>query len=237
MGKDTEAVYTDGKWKFDEKVADCFEDMLERSIPQYSVMRNAVFDLISNKLDAQGGIGYMLDIGCSDGLSLKSFIKHYPNMNFIGIDCSEPMLQKARERFPNNYKVQFRNIDLRTDFPRNHFDVVTSVLSVMFVPIQYRQRIIQNVYDNLYENGMFIMVEKVLGNSATLDDLMVSNYYKMKSDNGYTQEQIDRKKLALEGVQVPVTSNWNVDLLKQAGFRQVDVFWRWMNFVGYIAIK
>jgi tRNA (cmo5U34)-methyltransferase len=43
--------------------------------------------------------------------------------------------------------------------------------------------------------------------------------------------------LSLEGVLVPVTSDWNIDLLKQAGFRQIDVFWKWMNFVGYIAFK
>ena len=59
----------------------------------------------------------------------------------------------------------------------------------------------------------------------------------MKKQNGYTEEQIERKRLSLEGVLVPVTSDWNIDLLKQAGFRQVDIFWKWMNFVGYIAFK
>ena len=81
------------------------------------------------------------------------------------------------------------------------------------------------------------MVEKVLGNTSELNSLFVKNYYDMKLQNGYSQEQIDRKRLSLEGVLVPVTNDWNIDLLKQAGFRQVDVFWRWMNFVGYIAIK
>ena len=45
MSKDKDGVYTDGKWEFDEKVADCFEDMLERSIPQYEVMRDSVAKL------------------------------------------------------------------------------------------------------------------------------------------------------------------------------------------------
>ena len=59
----------------------------------------------------------------------------------------------------------------------------------------------------------------------------------MKAKNGYSQEQIERKRLSLEGVQVCVTSNWNLELLKQAGFRQVDTFWKWCNFEGMIAIK
>ena len=30
------------KWEFDENVANCFENMLERSIPNYNFMRNSV---------------------------------------------------------------------------------------------------------------------------------------------------------------------------------------------------
>ena len=50
-------------------------------------------------------------------------------------------------------------------------------------------------------------------------------------------DDIDRKALSLEGVLVPVTAKWNEELLQMAGFRQVDCFWRWMNFAGWIAIK
>ena len=81
------------------------------------------------------------------------------------------------------------------------------------------------------------MVEKVLGNTSNINELFINEYHSYKEINGYSKEQIERKKLSLEGVLVPVTNDWNIDLLKQAGFRQIDVFWRWMNFVGYIAIK
>ena len=42
---------------------------------------------------------------------------------------------------------------------------------------------------------------------------------------------------SLEGVLVPVTASWNEELLAKAGFKQIDCFWRWMNFAGWIAIK
>lgn len=231
-------IFTD-KWVFDKKVADCFEDMLERSIPQYNIMRKAVFDLASYKIKNMPKFN-LLDIGCSDGLSLEQFvIEHFEKGKFVGIDVSEDMLCKARERFEkySNASIEIKNVDLRNDFPNDNFDIITSVLCILFTPIQYRQNIIQNIYNHLNDDGMFIMVEKVLGNTANIDNMMVDLYYNMKKDNGYSEEQILRKKLSLEGVQVPVTSNWNIDLLKQAGFKQVDVFWRWMNFEGYIAFK
>ena len=243
------------KWEFDEAVADCFENMLERSIPQYSVMRKAVADLAYNVInfDVIKETFNILDLGCSDGLMLAQLIDRFTiedkevkdryinNGKYVGIDVSEPMLKKAKFRFLDDIidrKVSIYNCDLRTSFPQGVYDVITSVLSIQFTPIEYRQHIIQNVYNHLSaKNGCFIMVEKVLGNTDKLNRMFVNNYYAMKRDNGYSQEQIDRKRLSLEGVLVPVTNDWNIDLLKQAGFREVDVFWRWMNFVGYIAIK
>ena len=236
------------KWEFDESVAECFEDMLSRSIPQYEVMRNAVVSLAYKPIiDAKKKTASFLDIGCSDGLMIERLIaygreriKDYPecNYDYLGVDVSEPMILKAKNRFSDNRRVDIQNRNVCTDFPKDFFDVVTSVLAIQFTPIEYRQSIVKSVYDSLsYKDGIFIMVEKVLGNSATLNNMFVDTYYDMKRKNGYSQEQIDRKRLSLEGVLVPVTNDWNIDLLKQAGFRQVDVFWRWMNFVGYVAIK
>ena len=201
---------------------------LSKSIVQYKHQYKSVCDL--------------LDIGCSDGLMLDAlFTRLGSSCRFTGIDISEPMLNKARERFSEQImrgQITISNCDLRTDFPSGEFDLITSILSIQFTPIEYRQHIIQNIYDSLSDNkGCFIMVEKVLGNTDYLNKLMVDTYYTMKEANGYSQEQIERKRLSLEGVLVPVTNEWNIQLLKQSGFRQVDVFWRWMNFVGYIAIK
>ena len=235
----------EGKWVFDESVTDCFEDMLSRSIPQYETMRdssaNLAYDIIKNSKYKKETFS-ILDIGCSDGLMIEKLMKKFNNEGYYtGIDISEPMLKKAKYRLLDDiidHKVKIDYCDLRTDFPNGHFDVVTSILSVQFTPIEYRQHIIQNIYNSLSPaNGCFIMVEKVLGNTDSINKLFVKNYYDMKKQNGYTEEQIERKRLSLEGVLVPVTSDWNIDLLKQAGFKQVDVFWKWMNFVGYIAIK
>ena len=58
-----------------------------------------------------------------------------------------------------------------------------------------------------------MLVEKVLGNSAPTDDLMTRLYYGSKRANGYGEEEIERKRLSLEGVLVPVAASWNEDLL------------------------
>ena len=235
-------VNPEGKWEFNEEVTECFENMLSRSIPQYEVMRKSVCDMAKANISLLGKENFrLLDLGCSDGLMIEELLKSFENKGFYtGVDISEPMLKKAKLRHLDavlERRVDIKNLDLRYDFPDGTYDIITSILSIQFTPIEYRQEIIQNVYNKLFTGGCFIMVEKVLGESSKLDKMMVETYYNMKKNNGYSQDQIDRKKLSLEGVLVPVTNSWNIELLKQAGFKNVDVFWRWMNFVGYVAIK
>ena len=79
-------------------------------------------------------------------------------------------------------------------------------------------------------------MEKIVGDSG-MDDLMVEMYYRMKRENGYSEEAIMAKRRSLENVLSPLKAGWNVDMLREAGFRKVDMFWRCLNFCGWIAIK
>lgn len=226
----------DGPWRFDASVTQVFEDMLERSIPQYGVMRDAVEAIAAAYVQPGTAV---LDLGCSKGDALAGLVGRFGDANtYVGVEVSAPMVTAARERFAGLPFVEIQDRDLRSGLPvlTSAPSVVLSVLTLMFVPINYRQRLVQEVYTQLPAGGAFILVEKCLGHGS-LDDLFVRLYHEMKASNGYTQEAIDRKALALEGVLVPVTARWNEELLEAAGFRTVDCFWRWMNFAGWVAIK
>lgn len=221
------------KWAFDNSVASIFEDMLSRSIPQYEVMRQAVFDIASPFAQPHTAI---VDLGCSRGDALAPFVsKFWHQSTCIGVEMSDPMLQVAQERFEK--RASIRSLDLRKEYPPELASVTLSVLTLQFTPIEYRQRIVRNVYQHTAKNGVFILVEKLLGATADIDTLLIKNYYALKSMNGYSQEAIERKRLSLEGVLVPVTAKWNEELLHMAGFQSVECFWRWMNFAAWIAIR
>lgn len=228
----------DGAWKFDASVTAAFPDMLKRSIPQYDIMRESVFSLGSAFVKDGTDV---VDLGCSRGDALEPFVERFGAHNkFVGLEVSEPMLAAARERFAryiDSKLVSIREHDLRKGYPYVNASLTLSVLTLQFIPIEHRQRVVQDVYDKTVAGGAFVLVEKILGETARLDKLFVDDYYKMKAANGYSQEDIERKKLSLEGVLVPVTAGWNVELLKQAGFRQIDCFWRFLNFGGWIAVK
>jgi tRNA (cmo5U34)-methyltransferase len=224
------------RWQFDETVTACFEDMLQRSIPQYDVMRGAVSELTDRFRVHRS---HILDLGCSRGDAIADAVSRYGDeQSYYGCDVSEPMLKVATERFANIPHVSIERCDLRERFPDVGLASVTlSVLTLQFIPINYRQNIVARVFENTQKGGAFIIVEKVLGNGAKIDAAQVDSYHGVKMRNGYSKEEIARKSMSLEGVLVPVTAEWNETLLRRAGFSEVDCFWRWMNFAGWIAVK
>lgn len=227
-----------GKWEFDIDVTSCFGDMLKRSIPDYYVMRSLCYRF---GVEAIGDKKHpiIVDLGCSTGFSVEPFVKKYSDIaTFYLYDVSEPMRKEAQERFKDFPKVYVCENDIAHDYPWHlGVDLTLSVLTLQFTPLEYRQQILRNIYFYLNKGGAFILVEKVLGESADADDALRKQYYRLKSENGYTQEQIQAKMKSLEGVLVPVKASWNEELLRNAGFKNITRFLSCLNFCGWIAYK
>lgn len=232
-------VMPTGKWEFNEEVTECFEEMLERSIPAYSDMRELVTRIGKRYVKSKTAI---VDLGCSTGEAIKPFISAFGVQNQYKLyDVSKPMLAETQKRYKGWADIgvlTVEDFDIRNGIPKSVYaSLVLSVLTLQFTPIEYRQKIVASIYDSLQPGGALILVEKVLGTNYALDSMMVDEYYKIKSDHAYTQEQIAAKRKSLEGVLVPITAKWNEQMLTDSGFSSVDCFWRFLNFAGWIAVK
>lgn len=238
MPEDKTVIPNGKKWEFDEDVTAVFDDMLSRSIPDYQGMRNFCEAIGANFITPETEI---VDIGCSLGRAVEGLVSRFSETNTFALyDVSEPMLARCRRRYETlieQGRVKVENYDLRQGLKNTNCSLVLSILTLQFTPLEYRHKIVQSIYNALNNGGAFIFVEKVLGNTSTLDSVLVKEYYKLKSSNLYTQEQIESKRKSLEGVLVPLTVAWNEDLLRHTGFRQIDCFWRQLNFAAWIAIK
>lgn len=232
----------DGKWVFDKQVSDCFDDMLQRSIPNYTTMRELTFEIGKPFINPNSKI---LDIGCSNGKSMEKFARYCDMMNNVegwntqikGIDISLPMVEEARKRFESIEAARIYHRDVLTEFPYGKYDLILSVLTAQFTPLEYRHDILQHVYTCLNGGGAFIFIEKLLCKDADMNRFFVDRYYDIKRKNGYTEEQIQAKRESLKGVLVPLTDEWNRQMLESVGFRKVECFWRCYNFAGYLCVK
>ena len=94
---------------FSERVAQVFDDMLDRSVPFYQEVIKGTARLLDIFLRPGDTI---IDLGCSTGTTLLQLARLLPDkeLHFIGIDNSQAMLDKARlkaEMFSKQDRVSF----------------------------------------------------------------------------------------------------------------------------------
>ena len=227
-------------FSFNEEVAAVFDDMLDRSVPFYREIQRMVAELAVDF--AQPGTN-LYDLGCSTCNSFLNISRIMPpgaDVRFIGVDDSEEMMDKARGKLKAakfNRPFDLQTADLNLGVEISNASVVMMVLTLQFIRPLYRERLVKSIYNGLADNGCLIVVEKVLGENSTFNRLFIKHYYEMKMRNGYSELEISQKREALENVLVPYRLEENKELLRGAGFRHVDVFFKWYNFCGLIALK
>jgi tRNA (cmo5U34)-methyltransferase len=109
--------------------------------------------------------------------------------------------------------------------------------TLQFLRPLYRNKLIDSIFRGLNENGCLILVEKVVGEDTLLNRLYIKYYYEMKKKKGYSELEISQKREALENVLIPYRLLENREMLLDCGFRYCDVFFKWYNFCGMVAIK
>jgi tRNA (cmo5U34)-methyltransferase len=227
-----------GRWTFDAEVTACFDDMLARSIPDLAGMRADTFAVARSFVQHRTEI---VDLGCSRGEALEPFVRQFGAFNhYTGVECSPAMLTASRERFAgliDRRVVEIRDEDLRLGYPPVKASVTLCVLTLQFTPIEHRQRILADIYRSTVPGGCLLLVEKVLGSTAAADAALVGLHHAAKRAAGYSADDVARKRLALEGVLVPLTAAWDEELLRSAGFASVDCYWRRLNFAGWLAVR
>lgn len=227
-----------GDFNFGKETADVFDDMLDRSVPLYKELQRMVGE-IAAEFAVDGTNVY--DLGCSTGITMNTLYNAIDkNVKFIGLDYSQAMIDKCRERFNKiKFSKEYELIcaDLNKGIIINNASVVVLNLTLQFVRPLYRDILIRNIQEGLNEKGCLIIVEKVLGNDSIFNRLFIKFYYDMKVRNGYSEMEISQKREALENVLIPYRLDENKDLLLRNGFACLDIFYKWYNFCGLVAVK
>ncbi|MCF6204943.1 MAG: carboxy-S-adenosyl-L-methionine synthase CmoA [Methylococcaceae bacterium] len=227
---------------FDEKVVKVFDDMVSRSVPFYNEIQTLQTQLVLDFVSEPSSV--VCDLGCSTGTTIDLILKNplcNDSVQFIGYDNSNPMLNKARNKLSDgvkNKRVELINADLNAlpELPPCH--VVLMNWTLQFVRPIDRENLLRNVFNALKPGGALFISEKILGSSPQLNRQYIDHYLQFKkSRGGYSNEENQRKREALENVLVPYRLDENYRLLNRCGFEQVDTYFRWLNFACIIAVK
>jgi len=225
------------KFKFDESVAEVFDDMLGRSIPFYDEVRRMGGELAQTFFQPHSNI---YDLGCSTG-ALLSDLARLPlqSPHLIGVDSSPDMIKKAQTHLadlPDLVQMDLLCEDILQTSIENA-SVIVMNYTLQFIPLASRIPFLKRLYNGMLPGGVFIVSEKTEASSHMIRQHEVKFYEALKKRNGYSELEIAQKRKALENVLIAQSVETNMDQLNQAGFTAIDIIFKWYNFVSFLAIK
>ncbi|MBW2467085.1 MAG: carboxy-S-adenosyl-L-methionine synthase CmoA [Deltaproteobacteria bacterium] len=226
------------KFVFDERVAEVFDDMLDRSVPFYRQVIEMIAEILERSLQA-GDTVY--DLGCSTATTLIVLARELQtkSIKFVGIDNSKAMLDKALRKV-EMFSMQDRIDFMEQDITRAEFSGAGAVImnyTLQFIKPEVRQDFLQKIYRGLRKGGVLILSEKIVCRDKYLERQFLDSYHRYKMRRGYSELEIANKREALENVLIPNTIQENIKLLEAAGFSSVATFFQWFNFVSFAAFK
>ncbi len=223
---------------FSKRVVEVFDDMLDRSIPFYHEVIKASAALLQRILRDDDLI---VDLGCATGTTLLEFCRLIKNdrIRYLGIDNSTAMLEKGRlkaELYSKKKKISFIEQDITTiDLPETGAFILNYTLQ--FIRPLLRQNFLETLYHNLRPGGVLILGEKTISHDPQLNRIFIELYHRYKREKGYSELEIAKKREALENVLIPFSIAENRTILQKVGFRSVETYFQWFNFVAIVAVK
>ncbi|WWO99895.1 MAG: carboxy-S-adenosyl-L-methionine synthase CmoA [Candidatus Dasytiphilus stammeri] len=228
------------KWTFDENVTQVFSDMINRSIPGYSIINNMIGKLSQKFVKNHT---HIYDLGCSLG-DLSILIQkniHATGCKIIAIDNSPSMItrfkNKIKKKLPSySTLIKIIEADINKIVIRNASMVVLN-FTLQFIKLEQRQPLLESIYAGLNSEGVLILSEKFKFNNRRINELMTNLHYDFKKKNGYSELEIIQKENLLKKVMKNESVDNHKKNLHKIGFTHVDLWFQYLNFGSVIAIK
>ncbi|MFT5674749.1 MAG: tRNA (cmo5U34)-methyltransferase [Paraglaciecola sp.] len=239
-GKD--AIYSQPQqvehFSFDQSVAEVFPDMIQRSVPGYSTIVDAIGQLCGRYATVNSQV---YDLGCSLGavsLAAGKYIK-VKDCKIFAVDNSVAMVERCKlhvKAFKTVTPVEVICDDLQNIKISNASSVVMN-FTLQFIAPESRADIISDIYEGLNPGGILVLSEKLSHASETGNELLIDLHHEFKRRNGYSDLEISQKREALEEVMLIDSFEDHQQRLIAAGFSDVILWFKCFNFASIVAIK
>jgi len=223
-------------FRFDESVVAVFDDMVKRSVPGYEAMIQMV-GLIARTYGKDYTNYY--DLGSSTGaitLALALNNKH-KNNKLIAVDNSPQMVKKCQKNLSakiDNFEIVCADIK---DISIENASIVVLNLTLQFVDVEKRSKLIKKIYDGLIPGGALIISEKIHFNNKENQEQLASLHLDFKRANGYSELEIANKRQSLENILVTESKQAHLERLKICGFQESSCYFQCLNFASFLSVK
>jgi tRNA (cmo5U34)-methyltransferase len=224
--------------------AEWFLDERQVRLPLIDVQE----DLIKRLFERHGHpVQRFVDLGAGDGALAALMLSVFPQAQAVLVDFSEPMLAGVERRLTGRGSWQIVRADLSDAswlrrLPPGAFGAGVSSLAIHHLPGARKRELYAEVFELLEDGAMFVNLDyvTVAGPLRGLwDEQLVTNSLRLERERGggRSADELERNLCGDADEDRPDTVENQVRWLRDAGFEDVEVHFKWAEVAVFGGVK
>ncbi|MCJ7669258.1 MAG: class I SAM-dependent methyltransferase [Dehalococcoidia bacterium] len=217
-----------------------YDKSVRQTIPFYETIQSEVVDLVRI---VKPDVDCWLDTGCGTGYLVEIAMSHFPRTSFVLTDPSESMLKQAITRLRGQPEGRVRFLppissqNLSVYLNKLHPQVITAVLSHHYLHKPQRHEATQICHQLLDESGVFVTVENINPGTEEAISSGLERWKHFQIEHGRPKSIAEEHAKRFNSEYFPISVEEHISLLREIGFKVVNLFWMSHMQAGFYAIK
>lgn len=229
---DVAASFQTGGWKFTRDVVQVFDGHVRASVPFYDDITAMVAELADWTVPAGGLVA---DLGCSTGNTSAAILARHPDRDIrvVLYDEAMAMVNEAQARLSEIApgRVDYHIGRLQDGLAHAGADLTLLLFVLQFIPYpDQRAAVLAHAHAAAAPTGALVVAEKTRPRDARWAEIAADVSHDVKARAGISGEQIRAKAAALRGVLNPYPADATIGLIREAGWHQPEVLFRWHSW-------
>ncbi|MDD5593706.1 MAG: class I SAM-dependent methyltransferase [Candidatus Margulisbacteria bacterium] len=214
--------------------AKVFDEGILKSVPHYRQMIGVIVEMLP--FPRQKKV-ILADIGTGTGNISYNIKSAFPNSELVCIDLSPRMLSVAKEKLASFSGVEYIQADVSAYRFDRRFDAIVSSLTLHHLETDADKHAFhKKAFRALKKGGYFINADIIIAPDKKMQDVNLAKWQGFILKSSSREFAADRYKKYKAEDRPAVLLN-ELDSLRRAGFRSVEVFWKYYNFAVYGGVK
>ena len=202
-------------------------------VPGFSAMHRTTIQLLT---ETAGADGEVLVLGAGGGHELQAFLDARPDWKLIAVDPAPAMLNAAKDKL-GDAAARIEWVDgYIGDAPHTRFDAATCLLTLHVIPDDATKlETLKQLRARIKPGGLFALVDNCIEIGSPDANKLLDRYVQFAVESGFAEEQANQFRTKLEEVRSTRSPTQEEQLLRAAGFRDIEVYYVGLSWRGWIA--
>lgn len=216
-----------------------YDQAVIKTIPFYRQFHLETIDLIRT---LQPDVSLWLDTGCGTGALPEQAVPLFPRTRFLLADPSQSMLDQAKARlagFPQERIVYVGAVgseDL-SEVVSERPQVISAIQCHHYGDRESRRRATHACHQVLASHGVYVTFENIRPATPEGVEYGLERWLRFQAVAGRSADVVAEHRRRFDHDYFPITVAEHLELLRDTGFRTVELFWLSQMQAGFYAIK